>query len=74
MLADMRAHGEGFFHYAKRMSKHHCQYYKKQSLSKEKNQFFEDMAKQSLLKQQQIEASDRISFDEYLKNYFNETY
>jgi glutamate--cysteine ligase len=74
MLADMRAHDEGFFHYAKRMSEHHYQYYKKQSLSSEKIQFFEDMAKQSLVKQKQIEASDKISFDEYLKNYFNEVH
>jgi len=73
MLADMRSHNEGFFHYAQRMSKHHYQYYKKQSLPVEKIQFFEDMAKQSLEKQKRIEENDVIDFDEYLNNYFSET-
>jgi len=72
MLADMRSHDEGFFHYAQRMSKHHYQYYKQQTLPAEKIQFFEDMAKDSLKKQKQIEDDDKISFDEYLANYFNE--
>jgi glutamate--cysteine ligase len=72
MLADMRSHDEGFFHYAQRMSKHHYQYYKQQTLPAEKIQFFEDMAKDSLKKQKQIEDDDKISFDDYLVNYFNE--
>ncbi len=71
MLAEMREHDEGFFHYAQRMSKHHTQYYESHSLSEEKNAFFEKMASDSLIKQKQIEADDKISFDEYLEHYFN---
>ena len=72
MLADMRDHDEGFFHYAQRMSKHHCQYYKSHPLAEDKIQFFEKIARESLAKQKQIEAEDAISFDEYLDNYFKE--
>ncbi len=73
MLAEMREHDEGFFHHAQRMSKHHNQYYKNHPLSEDKVKFFEDMTGESLAKQSIIESEDKISFDEYLKNYFNET-
>jgi glutamate--cysteine ligase len=72
MLAEMRENDEGFFHHAQRMSIHHNQYYKNHALSENKIQFFERMASESLVKQKQIESEDRISFDEYLDNYFNE--
>ena len=72
MLAEMRDNDEGFFHHAQRMSIHHNQYYKNHALSENKIQFFERMASESLAKQKQIESEDRISFDEYLENYFNE--
>ena len=71
MLAEMREHDEGFFHYAQRMSKHHTQYYENHGLSEEKKSFFKKMASDSLTKQKQIEADDEISFDEYLERYFS---
>ncbi len=72
MLAEMREHDESFFHHAQRMSLHHNQYYKNHPLSEEKIQLFERMASESLAQQQQIESEDKISFDDYLKNYFKE--
>lgn len=72
MLEDMRAHDEGFYHHAKRMSLHHYQYYKNHPLSDEKIKFFKDLASNSLNKQQQIESEDDISFDAYLERYFNQ--
>ena len=71
MLADMKQHGEGFFHHAQRMSKHHNQYYKNHPLTETKIQFFQNLARDSLAKQQQMEKNDSISFDEYLENYFS---
>ena len=71
MLADMKQHGEGFLHHAQRMSMHHNQYYKNHPLTETKVQFFENMARDSLAKQQQMEKNDSISFDEYLENYFS---
>jgi glutamate--cysteine ligase len=72
MLAEMRENDEGFFHHAQRMSKHHYQYYKTHPLAEEKVNIFQQMAKESLQKQKQIELEDKISFDEYLENYFND--
>ena len=72
MLEQMREHDEAFFHHAKRMSLHHYNYYKNHPLSDAKIKFFEDMVKDSIEKQKQIEDDDSMSFDEYLKNYFNE--
>ncbi len=71
MLAEMEENDEGFFHHAQRMSKHHYQYYRTHDLPEKKIKFFEDMAAESLAKQQQIEADSTISFDEYLQNYFS---
>jgi len=73
MLAEMKGHGEGFFHYAQRMSLQHFRYYQKQNLSKDKLAMFERIAKDSVIKQTKIEASDKISFDEYLKQYYKPT-
>jgi glutamate--cysteine ligase len=70
MLGEMRENNEGFFQHAQRMSKHHYHYYKTHALAESKIRFFEDTAKESIEKQHQIEAEDRISFDEYLQNYF----
>ena len=72
MLAEMVENDEGFFHHAQRMSKYHYHYYKTHPLSEDKVAFFEKMATDSLAKQKQIEASDSISFDDYLQNYFTE--
>ncbi len=71
MLAEMKENDEGFFHYAQRKSKLHYQYYKTHSLSADKINFFETMASDSLVKQKMIEADDEISFDDFLKNYFD---
>ncbi len=70
MLNIMRENGEGFYHFAKRMSQKHYQYFDKVSLSDERKRFFQNEAKLSLEKQRQIEAEDTQSFDEYLAAYF----
>ncbi|MBE9560134.1 MAG: glutamate--cysteine ligase [Proteobacteria bacterium] len=72
MLESMREHDEGFFHFAQRMSKHQYQYYKNHALPEEKREFFEEMARKSITRQQELEVQDDMSFDEYLQNYFNE--
>ncbi len=72
MLADMAEHKQGFFHFAQRMSKHHCHYYKNHPLAEEKIRFFEKLARESVEKQQQIEKEDTMDFDEYLQHYFEE--
>lgn len=70
MLRIMRERGEGFYHFARRMSHEHYEYFRQVKLSDERRAFFRQQAKASLEMQQQMEAEDGQSFDEYLKNYF----
>jgi glutamate--cysteine ligase len=70
MLASMREHDEGFYHFARRMSQQHFDYFKSQSLDEARRVLFENAARDSLAKQAAIEAGDNCDFDEYLARYF----
>ena len=69
---EMRETKEGFYHFAKRMSQKHYQYFTKLKLSNERQAFFDREAERSMQKQLQIESSDTQSLDEYLKAYFSQ--
>ncbi|MGB5717232.1 MAG: glutamate--cysteine ligase [Gammaproteobacteria bacterium] len=73
VLAAMRKHGEGYFHFAKRMSKQHQRYFL--ALEEDAAQFkvFSETVRQSLQQQSTMEAANHESFDDYLKNYFAQT-
>lgn len=73
MLAEMREQGEGFYHFAKRMSQQHYNFFKRVELSEERKLFFDKVAQDSIEKQKQMELNDTLSFDEYLQNYFNQS-
>ncbi|MGH8501022.1 MAG: glutamate--cysteine ligase [Gammaproteobacteria bacterium] len=70
MLAEMRASGEGFFHYAMRKSLEHKDYFDALALREERSHLFEAAAQASVHKQREIEAADTVPFDEYLRWYF----
>lgn len=70
MLAEMRAAGEGFFHYAIAKSLEHKKYFDALSVSEDRTRLFEAAARQSLREQGEIEAADNLPFDEYLRGYF----
>ena len=70
MLQEMREHGEGFFHFARRMSMQHYQYFKSLNLSADRKRLFEAAARDSIAEQRCIEAENSIGFDEFLKRYF----
>jgi glutamate--cysteine ligase len=74
VLAGMREHNEGYFHYAQRMSKQHQQYFL--SMKHDAAQFdaFKRSVRESLDKQHAIEAEDHESFDDFLKNYYAQTF
>lgn len=72
MLNEMREQKEGFYHFAKRMSEKHNQYFMQLQLSTERREFFDQAAKESILKQKAIEQADTLSLDEYLQAYFNQ--
>jgi glutamate--cysteine ligase len=70
MLAQMRERGEGFFHFAQRMSKQHQRYFTEQRHSLEDQNLLEQEAADSWRRQREIEDSDQVSFDEFLADYF----
>jgi glutamate--cysteine ligase len=72
MLAQMRERGEGFFHFAQRMSKQHQRYFNEQDHSLEDQHLLEQEAADSWRRQREIEASDQVSFDEFLNDYFTQ--
>lgn len=73
ILAEMRAHGESFFEFGLRMSEQHRDYFRDRALSPELLAQFRDTARQSLDEQAKIEASDTLSFDEFLRRYLAQT-
>jgi glutamate--cysteine ligase len=70
MLEEMRNNDEGFYQFARRMSQQHYRYFTGHKLSTERHAFFTQAAATSIQRQQQIEASDEITFDEFLRQYF----
>jgi glutamate--cysteine ligase len=72
MLAEMRERGEGFFHFAKRMSQEHRDYFTRLRLEDEREQLFEHESLVSRERQLAMEASDTGSFDDYLAAYFRQ--
>lgn len=70
VLADMRARHESFFQFGQRVSEEHARYFRQRSLPVETEALFAKLARESLAKQARIEAADRLSFDDYLANYF----
>ncbi|MCU7863977.1 MAG: glutamate--cysteine ligase [Candidatus Thiodiazotropha sp. (ex Lucinoma borealis)] len=72
MLAEMRDKGESFFQFAQRMSKQHQHYFTQQEHSSQDQQLLQQEAKDSWQRQHDIEAADKVSFDEFLENYFSQ--
>ena len=73
ILHEMRATKEGFFEMASRYSEMHQNQLYDHALSEQDTEFFKNAVLQSIEKQCRIEASDTVSFDEFLKDYFLQT-
>jgi glutamate--cysteine ligase len=73
MLSEMRAEGEGFFHFALRMSQQHQQYFQKLEQDTQLQAKFSGMAEQSWMRQRELEAENGESFAAYLQRYFAQT-
>ena len=72
MLTEMRERGEGFFHFAKRMSQQHQRYFTELTLDEEQQRLFENESLLSHERQAAMEVSDTGSFDDYLSAYFRQ--
>jgi glutamate--cysteine ligase len=73
VLAQMDEHGEGFFHFAKRMSLQHQRYFLELEPDIAQTRALEASVIQSLEDQQALELSDKQSFDDFLAEYFAQT-
>lgn len=73
MLKAMRDNGEGFYHFAKRMSQQYFDYFSRVELTNEQRKYYDDLAKWSLEKQAMLEADTSESLDDYLQRYFNQS-
>jgi glutamate--cysteine ligase len=73
LLAELREQGMSFFDYAYATSHKHRDYFDAITpMPDERYSEFEAEVLRSIESQNEIEASDRISFDQYLANYFDQ--
>jgi glutamate--cysteine ligase len=70
ILAEMRERKEGFFQFAWRMSLQHRDYFRQLTLAEPRRREFEEEAAASLQRQEVLEASDQVGFDQFLEDYF----
>jgi glutamate--cysteine ligase len=70
ILADMREHGEGYFHFARRMSQQHQDYFRALPPEPERFREIEAAVARSVREQEDLEAGDARSFDAFLEDYF----
>jgi glutamate--cysteine ligase len=69
MLAEMRTQGQGFFDYTHAVSERHKHYYAGLPEQADKTAMFRNMAAESFRRQREIEAADKVSFDQFLADY-----
>lgn len=72
ILQEMRDQQLSFLEFAYRKSLEHQRWHQQRSLDKEREKHFEAESGASLERQQQIEANDTLSFDQYLAQYFSQ--
>ena len=73
MLREMRDRGEGFYHFARRMSEIHQHFFNNLPMSESRERYFTELAIKSIEDQKALEAADEISFPDYLERYFAQT-
>ena len=72
VLAGMREHNMGYYHFAKHMSQQHQQYFLDLEYDAVQFETYGKTVKQSLQKQRAMEDSNGESFDNFLKRYFSQ--
>lgn len=70
VLESMRGHGDSFVEFAMRLSERHAGYFSRLPLDPEVARHYRRLASQSLEEQAELEATDSMSFEEYLSRYF----
>ncbi|WP_260291165.1 glutamate--cysteine ligase [Sedimenticola hydrogenitrophicus] len=70
MLQEMREQGEGFFHFARRKSLQHRDYFNGFIPDAERYRMFRQETEASLIRQQEMEQQDKGDFARFLADYF----
>ncbi len=70
VIDQMKSDDLSFYEFAMMMAQSSEKYFKSRELNPEINQKFETLARKSHKKQLEIENSDEMNFDEFLKDYF----
>ena len=70
IVADMRADGEGYFQFARRMSLQHQKYFLNLQPDPQTQRSIGAAVEKSVRDQRHLEVSDTRSFDEFLRDYF----
>ncbi len=70
MLAEMRASGEGFQDYARRLSEEHGRRWRSHHLDPAREAELDALVASSRCRQVEIEAADDLDFDTFLERYF----
>ena len=73
ILRLMKENDEGFFHFSKRMSDKHHEYFNQLSDNAEKHAFYQQASEDSFKQQKTIENSDNQNFKEFLADYFSQS-
>ncbi len=73
VLAEMRNGKESFFEFARRKSLEQQWYFAELPVDFEREQTLVELAARSIQKQKEIEAADKINFDQFLQDYFNQS-
>ena len=71
LLNEMQAHNETYYRMAMRKAVEHREYFRSQKLAPQVIAKYRQLAEQSQLEQQKIEASESISFDDFLAAYYH---
>jgi glutamate--cysteine ligase len=71
ILENMRKNNQGFFDYTDTLSKQYKDAFLNSNTDKNHFRYLDEQAKKSCQKVAEIESSDEISFDEFLKDYFS---
>jgi len=70
LIAEMTANNETYYGMAMRKAQEHRQYFKSKALNSETAEKYRRLAEESQLKQKQIEASDSLTFDQFIADYY----
>lgn len=72
LLEEMHSHNETYFRMAMRLARKHRDYFQQRPVAENSFQKYRVLAEQSRQKQQQLEAADQGSFEEFLEDYYRQ--